>query len=190
MKESPVRSKHYSRRHGVPAGKITRRPLPRTTAIPNINILKLMNGFVSFRSTIHDLSQSLQRLESMMDQTTKLFSVGRDARSGKSPFVPQLPKPPVSKDEFKKKDAFKDEEIPIIRLPKMPPPRSPFLRLLQYVDVGKVLNILQSPFMQNIFTQMFSAKAVPVRTNNTRPKARAVKPAVRKRNIRRKRVRP
>jgi hypothetical protein len=127
----------------------------------------------------------------MMDHTTKLFSVGRDLRSGKGPFVPQLPKPPVSKDEFQKKDAFKDEDIPIIKLPKrMPPPRSPFLRLLQYVDVGKVLNLLQSPFMQNIFSQMFSAKSVPVRTNNTRPKARAGKPAVRRRNIRRKRVRP
>jgi hypothetical protein len=190
VKASPVRSKQYGRRHGVPTGKIARRPLSSPSAIPNINILKLMNGFVSFRSTIHDLSQSLQRLESMMDHTTKFFSIGRDLRTGKSPFVPQLPKPPVSKDEFKKKDVFQGEEIPIIKLPKMPPPRSPFLRFLQYVDMGKVLNVLQSPFMQNIFAQMFSTKPAPVRTNNKRPKPKATKPMVRKRNIRRKRVMP
>ena len=124
--------------------------------LPNINILKIMNGFVSFRSTIHDLSQSLQKLESMMDHTTKLFSVGRNMRTGQKPFVPQLPKPPVSKDEFK------GEDIPIIKLPKMPPSRSPFLRLLEYVDMGKVLNILQNPMMQNMFTKLFATnQAIP-----------------------------
>ncbi|MCH5586465.1 hypothetical protein MK805_16110 [Shimazuella sp. AN120528] len=190
MKESPVRSKQYPRRHAAPTGKISRRPLPSPSAVPNINILKLMNGFVSFRSTVHDLSQSLQRLESMMDHTAKFFTVGRDMRMGKRPFVPQLPKPPVSKDEFKTKDDFKDEDIPIIKLPKMPPPRSPFLRLLQYVDMGKVLNVLQSPFMQNIFTRMFAANPGRVRTNTVKSKPRTVPRTARGRNIRRKRVKP
>lgn len=190
MKESPVRIEHRTKRKRVPTGNISRRPIETSAGMPNINILKLMNGFVSFRSTIHDLSQSLQRLESMMDHTAKLFTVGRDLRSGKRPFVPQLPKPPVSKEEFKKKDEWKDEDIPIIKLPKMPPPRSPFLRLLQYVDLGKVLNLLQSPFMQNIFTQMFAAKPAPVRTNTIRSKPRTIKRAASRRNLRRKRVRP
>jgi hypothetical protein len=148
-----------------------------------------MDGFVSFRSTIHDLSQSLQRLESMMDHTTSLFSVGRNIRAGKGPFVPQLPKPPVSKNDFK--NEFKDEEIPIIKLPKMPPPRSPFLRLLQYIDMGKVLNILQSPMMKGIFTQMFAPK--PAATQTTTPKPHVAKnraTAGKRRNVRRKRVRP
>ncbi|WP_028775764.1 hypothetical protein [Shimazuella kribbensis] len=187
MKESPVRSKSYARRQGAPLDRMSRRPIPTTSAIPNINILKIMNGFVSFRSTIHDLSQSLQRLESMMDHTTKLFSVGRNLRSGKRPFVPQLPKPPISKD------AFKDEEIPIIKLPKMPPSRSPFLRLLEYVDMGKVINILQSPILQNVFTQMFTTKQQPTTRSSPRTRQRTRitrQQAARRNNIRRKRVRP
>jgi hypothetical protein len=168
---------------------MSRRPIPATSALPNINILKIMNGFVSFRSTIHDLSQSLQKLESMMDHTTKLFSVGRNLRSGKGPFVPQLPKPPIRRDEFK------DEEIPIIKLPKMPPSRSPFIRLLEYVDMGKVMNILQSPILQNVLTQIFSPKQATARSSVPKPRPRqrtriTRQQAARRNNIRRKRVRP
>jgi hypothetical protein len=150
-----------------------------------------MDGFVSFRSTIHDLSQSLQRLESMMDHTSKLFTVGRDARAGKTPFVPQLPKPPVNKKDFNQ--VFKDEEIPVIRLPKMPPPRSPFLRLLQYVDMGKVLGILQSPMVRGFLSQMFIPKTAVTSSNTSKSPAaprRAARPAQRRNNIRRKRVKP
>jgi hypothetical protein len=146
-------------------GKIGRpvirpRPVPKT--LPNFNILKLMNGFVSFRSTIRDLNQSLQQLVSIMDRSSKMYSARRDT----GPFLPQLPSPPVNKPEFS------DEDIPIIKLPNMPNLNSPLLRMFGNIDMNRMMGIIQSPIFQNILTRIFPVKQATTRARVTRSRKR------------------
>jgi hypothetical protein len=180
VKTSPVRPRV---RYPVAPNRVPRNRQVRQTGLPNLNISKIIQGFSSLRSTIHDLSQSLQRLEALMDHTTQLFSVGKNARTGMKLPTPPLPQPAEA-------DPFKDEEIPIIKLPDIPLPQHPLLRLLQHIDITKIWAILRSPIVQSWLTRMFTPK--PTTSQIATPKQR--KPVHRSRlkqkQIRRKRVRP
>ncbi|MGA9173393.1 MAG: hypothetical protein WBZ33_05360 [Thermoactinomyces sp.] len=43
--------------------------------LSSINIAKLLNGFMTFRSTIKELNASLQKMESMMDSAYQIFAI-------------------------------------------------------------------------------------------------------------------
>lgn len=180
MKTSPVRPRV---RYPVAPNRGPRKRQSRATELPNLNISKIIQGLSSFRSTIHDLSQSLQRLETMMDHTTQLFSVGRNARAGAKLPAPPLPKPAEM-------DSFKDEDIPIIKLPDMPLPQHPLFRLLQQIDIPKIWGLLRSPLVQSWITRMFTPKPTTSQVSTPKQRKPVYRPAPRKKQIRRKRVRP
>ncbi len=177
VKQTPV-NKQIARRRARATGRprtASNKPKAATSALPTINISKIMSGISSFQTTIQSLSQSLQRLESIMGHTSKIFNFGRNMRfPSNRPFMPQLPKPPVSKQEFN------GEEIPIINLPKMPPSNNPLVRMFEYMDMNRMMQMFQSPMFQNILSQMLPAKqATPQAKVSNR----------RRRNVR-KRVKP
>jgi hypothetical protein len=166
VKRTPVvLPKNIAQRKVAKIGRPVIRPRPVPKTLPNFNILKLMNGFVSFRSTIQELNQSLQQLVSIMDRSSKMYSAGRDT-TGRGPFLPQLPSPPVNKPEFS------DEDIPIIKLPNMPNLNSPLLRMFGNIDMNRMMGIIQSPIFQNILTRIFPVKQATTRARVTRPRKR------------------
>jgi hypothetical protein len=177
VKQTPV-NKHIARRRARVAVRprtTSNKPKAVSTALPTLNIARIMTGISSFQTTIQSLSQSLQRLESIMGHTSKIFNFGRNVRfPSNRPFVPQLPKPPASKQEFN------GEEIPIINLPKMQPSNNPLVRMFEYMDMNRMMRMFQTPMFQNILTQMFPVKqATPQAKVSNR----------RRRNVR-KRVKP
>lgn len=126
--------------------------------LSSINLAKLLSGFMTFRSTIKDLSHSIQRMENLMDSTYQMFEIASRMLSGSSPqerrnLLTLLPTP-------KGKQPEEDEEIPVIHLPFEEKRDSgsagmPLGPLLQNIDFSQLLAIMQSPLFQNLISNLF-----------------------------------
>jgi len=186
MNKSPARKKT---KKTLPAPPKKEASLPVSQPIPplsSINIAKILSGFLSFRSSVKDLRQSIQKIESMMDSAYQMFEVASKVMSQKSrgksdfPSLPpgESPFSPFSVKETEKNPfpSFMDEEedIPVIRLPEPPGPGPfssfPGLPFLQNLNLQQIFSLISSPLVQRFITNLFKAKTATVSQRQTKRK--------------------
>ncbi|SEN27629.1 hypothetical protein [Lihuaxuella thermophila] len=133
---------------------------PILNQLSSLDLAKIMSGFMTFRSTVQDLSQTIQKLESMMNSTYQMVKIASQLmpmiRSRGFPLFP-LPRSNNQSEEI--------EDIPVIHLPfedQVPkgsigsrgypggPPGSP----LPNMDFSQILSILQSPIVQKLISNL------------------------------------
>lgn len=130
------------------------------TPLSSISLAQMISGFLTFRSTVKDLSTSLQKMESIMDNTYQFFHLAQQFMGKKSLFQNQrrplfpLPKNPGNSNS----SDLTDEEIPVINLPKnIGNIGNPLLgRLLQNMDLNQIMSLMQSPLIQKMISSFFS----------------------------------
>jgi hypothetical protein len=137
-----------------PPGKAKPEPLPPMTSE---HIAKVLSGFMTLRSTIQDLSKSIQKLENIMDSAYKIFELSNQMKSAQQAFpsqraFPMLPPP----DREHTPSLPREEDIPVIDWPdekKADPPS-----LFSSISIGQILELLQSPWIQRMIAQLFRPK--------------------------------
>lgn len=159
MSKNTVRRSHprraRKRRKPVPQKNST--PQNNQTDLNSINLTKIINGFYTLRSTLKDLSQSLHRMERIMDNAYQMFEMANQfmgQRRSPSRFRPPL--------RLVKPNRHEEEEIPRLNLP--PPNPDPEGNTqsspnpLQQFDFSQLIKILQSPLFKQILSQLMQAK--------------------------------
>ena len=137
-----------------PPGKAKPDPLPPMTSD---NIAKVLSGFMTLRSTIQDLSKSIQKLESMMDSAYKIFELTNNMKSAQHGLPSQRTFPMLPPSDREHTPSFsEEEEIPVIDWPDEKKTDSP--SLLQSINIGQIIELLQSPWIQKMIAQMFRPK--------------------------------
>lgn len=125
-------------------------PILQPLSSPNIS--KMLSHFMTFRSTIRELSQSLQRMEKMLDSTYQMFEIAQNimTRRNRPPLLPEPDRNPPQNEQ---------ENLPIIDLPdnNEGPIDSPFAHLFRQIDPRFLFQLLQSPFVQRFISQFFAA---------------------------------
>jgi hypothetical protein len=142
--------------------------------LSSINIAKVLSGFLTFRSSVKELSESIQKIEKIMDSTFQVVELAstmlqQHHRSLFPPFSSgEQPYAPFTARNRKKNRPLNlinedDEEIPVIRLPE---PREPFLSpsgppFLPNINFQQILSFLSSPLIQRLVSQFFKPKSTP-----------------------------
>lgn len=122
-------------------------PFPQ---LNSANIARVLSGFMTFRSTVKDLSKSLQRVENMIDNAYQMFEIASKVMSQtKQQGFPALP------DE-QRSPSTAEENIPVIRLPEEGSPPG-FAGQAPSFNFGNILNMLQSPLFQRILSGLFGS---------------------------------
>ncbi|MFC7442141.1 hypothetical protein [Laceyella putida] len=124
---------------------------PHFPQLPSANIAKILSGFMTFRSTVKDLSQSIQRVENMMDNAYQMFEIATKVMSnmnqqGGFPSLPGGNRPPSTLDE----------DIPVIKMPfDDEPTPGPFPGQMPSFNFGNIFSLLQSPLFQRLISGFF-----------------------------------
>lgn len=147
MGENPVKKpkKRNVKRQSKPQ-------LPILPGLSSLNIAKMLSHFMTFRSTIRDLSSSLQRMERMLDSTYQMFEIAQHIMVQKpNRRLPALPQP-------KSKTTYDHEDAPIINLPSEDEdlPNPPFAELFKHFDPQLLMQILKSPMVQGMLSQFLT----------------------------------
>ena len=112
--------------------------LPTNINLSSSSISKLLGRFMNLRSTIRSMSCSVKQVEEWLDSTYNMFElaqmVNKTARNHKL----KIKKADESELEIGK-------SIPLINLPKESTESNNLGSILQNINVGKVLQIIQSP---------------------------------------------
>lgn len=152
----------------------TRKPRQPTTKpiqaepLSSLNLASIISGFANVRSTLQDLSQSIQRIERIMDSAYQMFELAQyfmaNRRGPRRPFFP-----------FSPPRGFRNRP-PSLPFPGGNPnnpgnpdstgPPSP-LGLLGNLDLRQLWNLLQSPLLQ-AFLRSFAKVSEFPETENER----------------------
>jgi hypothetical protein len=118
--------------------------------LSSASIARILSGFMKFRSTVKDLSQSIQRVENVMDHAYQMFEIATKMMAhakqrGGFPALPGEKRPPSTLDQ----------DIPVINLPfdNDPPNGSPGQQTP--FQLGNILSLLQSPLIQRFIASLF-----------------------------------
>lgn len=145
-----------------------RRPRPQKRLPPRENksdstssgLTKLITGFYTFRTTLKDFSESLQRMEKIMDNAYQMFEMATQFMNQE-----QLPpgRPPLRLVQPRRREEEEDDEevIPRLNLPLLdgnpdsadPSSSHPF----QNFDFTQLLKILQLPFVRQLMSDLMQA---------------------------------
>lgn len=125
---------------------------PILPGLSSVNTAKMLSYFMTFRSTVKELSSSLKRMEKMLDSTYQMFEIAQQVMNQKNvkslPFSSMTPTPEQS-------PAQPDEEIPVIELPdNEPPPR--LAEIFNRFDPRLLYDLLKSPIIQQLISQLFT----------------------------------
>lgn len=127
-------------------------PLPqKTTPSPSLSLANIISSFYTFRSSVQDLSASLQRIENILDSCYRIFElaqtfVDRKPAAARSPL--QL-LPPGIRTPKKNRPLpfFQDNPQDNAETPSLGP-------LLANLDLQKMMELLQSPLVQSLLSGM------------------------------------
>jgi hypothetical protein len=124
---------------------------PKLPPLSSRNIAQILSHFMTFRSTISDLSSSLQRIEKMLDSTYQIFEIAHLA-------IGQRGGPRRLPGFFKRNNERQQEgQVPVINLPdEDTAPNASLAPLLQNFDPQLIMRILRSPLAQRLISQLFS----------------------------------
>ncbi|WP_169835584.1 hypothetical protein [Novibacillus thermophilus] len=114
--------------------------------------MSILNSFYTIRMTVKDLRVSLEKLDSAMDSAYQMVEIAQslfnNQSSGKGrPPLRLLPpdnRAPKRRDKKSERRQSDDQ----------------LSGLLDNVDVGQLMTLMQSPFVQNILKQIFQGDAL------------------------------
>ena len=110
---------------------------------------------MTFRSAIRDLSSSIQRMEKILDTTYQMFEIVQSVmKKRQQPIQSLLPPNPESQSPLEP-----NEDYPLINLPaENESPSAPsFSKLFSQIDPNLFIQILQSPMIQRLISQLFAS---------------------------------
>lgn len=177
MRSKNIKKPRATKRTNKELTATTKKVNPPPASFPNtplssINIAKILSSFLTFRSSVKELSQSIQKIEGMMDSAFQMFEMAtrmfQQNRGNMFPPLPpgQRPFPSLNarnQQNHRPFDFFEDEEIPVIDLPE-PRERFPSSRntpSLSNINFQQILSLISSPLIQRFISQMFKPKSVP-----------------------------
>ncbi|TCP69837.1 hypothetical protein [Baia soyae] len=127
--------------------------------LSSISLAQMLSGFLTCRSTVQDLSTSLTKVASIMDNTYQFFNlaqqyVGKKKGSVQNQQKNLFPLPEQASDP----GDLLDDEIPVINLPKnMSTTGNPIIgKLLKRMDLNQIMSLMQSPFVQKLMSGFLS----------------------------------
>lgn len=128
------------------------------TSLPKLStsqIVKILDHFVTVRSTVKNVSASIQRIENFIDSTYQLMDIANYFIGNTKEKGVTIPPPPKNQEEEIKKSKlpFKDEEIPVIDLPKDKEAAPSVGQILSKIDPKLLLSLLGSPVIKRFLTQ-------------------------------------
>lgn len=128
------------------------------TSMPKLSatqIVKILDHFVTVRSTVKNVSASIQRIENFIDSTYQLMDIANYFIGNTKEKGVTIPPPPKNQEEEVKKSKlpFKDEEIPVIDLPKEKETPPSVGQMLSKIDPKLLLSLLGSPAVKRLLTQ-------------------------------------
>lgn len=162
--KKPVRTptqKKYTR-SGKSVTSRKKEPTPKKLSTPSLSTI--ISGFFSMRNTIKDLSDSLQRMEKIMDNTYRMFELATSLWGQRPGTRGRLPRPPLRLIKPNPGPHFspeREDEIPRLNLPPEDGKNdgNPSLaRLLDNIDMSQILKVMQSPLVQQMLNSMMQAK--------------------------------
>lgn len=121
-------------------------------SLSSINIMSILNSFYTIRMTVKDLRVSLEKLDSAMDSAYQMVEIAQSlfnnqpSSKGRPPLRLLPPDNRVPKGRDKKSERQQSD--------------NQLSGLLDNVDVGQLMTLMQSPFVQNILKQIFQGDAL------------------------------
>ncbi|SDZ10481.1 hypothetical protein [Thermoactinomyces sp. DSM 45892] len=173
QRRRPASSNRHKRRVKKPTG--ARATLPANppvqeakSPLSSISLAQMLSGFLTCRSTVQDLSTSLTKVASIMDNTYQFFNLAQQYVGKKKGSVQNqknlFPNPEQASDPG---DILLDDEIPVINLPKnMNTTPNPLIgKLLKRMDLNQIMSFMQSPFVQKLMSS-FLSRGVTAQTSD------------------------
>lgn len=136
-------------------------------SLSSINLVNVINTFYKVRMTVKDLRVSLEKLDNTMDSAYQLFGMvqntlahqrGHQHRNS-SNLLPFPNQDQASRDKKESESSRDNHEE-----------TSPFAGLLDQVDIGQLMALVQSPMVQEIIKQFMQGRENP--TKQTRNKTK------------------
>ncbi|MDR6224514.1 hypothetical protein [Desmospora profundinema] len=158
---------HQGQRSRVhpPRPRAKQTPRPSSPELSKINLSTLVNGFFTFRTTVKDLSQTLHRLENIMDNAYQMFEMASQWAGSRG--RPRR-RPPLRLIQPRRGPG---EEIPHLDLPmeegpmgRHPDSTNPLFKLMENVDMGQLFKLMQSPVVQQLLRGMMQARTPEAKT--------------------------
>ncbi|MFC4078103.1 hypothetical protein [Salinithrix halophila] len=156
VKRSPAPG---SKSRAAPRTKPSVKPAPNKAEETNpFNMAQLISSFFTLRSTVQQLSESLQRMEKIMSNAYQIFEmastfVGR----GQGRRMPRR-RPPLRLI----KPNREEEDFPRLDLPDGPPgppgASGPLSKIMENIDMNQLFKLLQSPMVQQMLNSMMASK--------------------------------
>lgn len=145
--------------------------LPR--ALNTINLAKILNGVLTFRTALKKLSNSIQQIEKIMDSTFQFLEIAKafsSQRKSSNNFLP-APKKKAENKSSDPKELIDDLEVPDLSIPAYPvEPRernvndnSSWLNIFQNLDFQQIGNLLQNPLLQRLLFHFLQPKQASYR---------------------------
>ncbi|MDQ0418043.1 hypothetical protein J2Z48_002232 [Croceifilum oryzae] len=175
QRRRPASSTRHKRRVRKPAteARVTLPANPPVQAakspLSSISLAQMLSGFLTCRSTVQDLSTSLTKVASIMDNTYQFFNLAQQYVGKKKGSVQNQQKSlfPLSEQASDPGDILLDDEIPVINLPKnMNTKPNPLIgKLLKRMDLNQIMSLMQSPFVQKLMSS-FLSRGVTAQTSD------------------------
>lgn len=147
QKRYPQKRIHKKR----PVQKETVHP-PILPGLSSVNTAKMLSYFMTFRSTVKELSSSLRRMEKMLDSTYQMFEIAQHVMNQKKNIQPL----PFSSTPSTQSPVPKNEEIPVIELPDDEESPPPLAEVLSRFNPRLLYDLLKSPIVQQLISQLFA----------------------------------
>lgn len=168
MKRNKRNIPHRRRRRRIPtrstqAPRLIQHPEPIVTPLSSQNLAKVLSHFMTFRSTIQDVSKSLAKLESILNTTYQMFEIFQRVNTLRktnpsnpllSLFTPKPPNPSSPSSPFL--------PLPPHPLNNNPTPKAPS-SLFEQLDIKQIFSLLQSPLLQGMLKMLFQQQTSPTR---------------------------
>jgi hypothetical protein len=151
-KAKPIpRRRAQTRKPRQPASK----PI-QAEPLSSLNLASIISGFANVRSTLQDLSQSIQRIEHIMDSTYRMFELAQQ-------FLANRRGPRRSPFSFGQPGGFRNRppSLPFPDGNRGAPGSSSPLGLLSNLDLGQLWNLLQSPLLQAFLRSFAKVNELP-----------------------------
>lgn len=149
-KPSPRRRAQTRKPRQSPTKPVQAEPLS------SLNLASIISGFANVRSTIQDLSQSIQRIERIMDSAFRMFELAQTYMGNRNgPRRPLFPfGPPGGFRNRPPSLPFSDDNR------DNPGPFSP-PGLSGNLDLSQLWNLLQSPILQSLLRSFAKVSELP-----------------------------
>lgn len=138
-----------------------KRPSPKKKKpdLSTSGLTKMISGFYTFHSTLKNLSESLQRMEKIMDNAYQMFEMA-NTFVGEKQSPPR--RPPLRLVQPQREEP-EEEQIPRLNLPYLdgnPDPGTPSQpHPFQNFDFTQLLKILQLPFVRQLLSDFMQGSS-------------------------------